>query len=250
MRLLDLIFPPRCASCGESGTILCAKCHDSMRTPEPPLCPCCGHARVSAIAACPIYRNGRGPVALTGMRAAVRYEGVVREAILALKFRGQLRVAEPLGEPLGELLADLCVQVQIPVDVIVPVPLPLHAAGQRQRGYNQAELLARQTGLRLARPMRVDRLSRVRATPPQTTLPATERRRNVMDAFARLRAGTVRTRRAWWQASAVGGRCRDDQQHLRCRCRSPTADSPRLNLGYRRRPPERARELDGTNSVR
>ncbi len=183
MRLLDLIFPPRCASCGESGTILCAKCRDSMRTPEPPLCPRCGHACVSAIATCPICRNGRGPVALTGMRAAVRYEGAAREAMLALKFRGQRRVAEPLGE----LLADLCTQEQIPVDVIVPVPL--HAA--RQRGYNQAELLARLTGSRLARPMRADLLARVRDTPPQTTLPATERRRNVMDAFALAQSAHV-----------------------------------------------------------
>jgi ComF family protein len=116
------------------------------------------------------------------MRAGASYEGAVRRAILALKFRGLRRVAEPLGD----LLADLCVQEHIPVDVVIPVPL--HAARKRQRGYNQAELLARRCGSRLARPVRSDLLTRVRDTPPQTKLPATERRRNVMNAFTLAQA--------------------------------------------------------------
>ncbi len=177
VRLLDLIFPPRCAGCGESGSVLCAKCRASFRAPEPPLCPRCGHDRVSSPTACPVCAHGRGPAVLTGMRAAVIYEGSARQAILALKFRGQRRVAEPLGD----LLADLCSQEHIPADIVVPVPL--HPARKRRRGYNQAELLARQCGLRLACPMRSDLLTRRRDTPPQTSLPSPERRRNVKDAF-------------------------------------------------------------------
>ena len=178
MRLLDLVFPPRCASCGNSGSVLCARCRASMRAPAPPLCPRCGHAGVAATAQCPLCAHGRGPLALTGMRAATVYEGSVREAILALKFRGQRRVAEPLGD----LLADLCTREHIAVEIVVPVPL--HPARRRQRGYNQAELLARRCGLKLACPVGTDFLSRSRDTPPQTSLPATERRRNVKDAFA------------------------------------------------------------------
>ena len=178
VRFLDLIFPPRCAGCGESGSVLCVKCRASFRAPEPPLCPRCGHGRVSSQANCPVCAHGRGPAALTAMRAALIYEGPARQAILALKFRGQRRVAEPLGD----LLADLCIQQDIPIDIVVPVPL--HPTRKRQRGYNQAELLARRCGARLARPVRLDLVARRRATPPQTSLPAAERRRNVTDAFA------------------------------------------------------------------
>ncbi|HEV8192413.1 MAG TPA: hypothetical protein VGP82_13185 [Ktedonobacterales bacterium] len=72
------------------------------------------------------------------------------------------------------------------MDVVFPVPL--HSARKHQRGYNQVELLARRCGWRLARPVRPDLLARVRDTPPQTRLPAIERRRNVMDAFTLAQA--------------------------------------------------------------
>jgi predicted amidophosphoribosyltransferase len=63
------------------------------------------------------------------------------------------------------------------------VPVPLHRRRQRERGFNQAEDLARGLGLPL-----LHALTRARATPPQVGLAAAERQRNVENAFA-LRAG-------------------------------------------------------------
>jgi ComF family protein len=72
-------------------------------------------------------------------------------------------------------------------DVIVPIPL--HPKRQRQRGYNQATLLARELGAQLGRPVVEDTLRRTKATAPQVDLKFQERRDNVRDAFVCQNAG-------------------------------------------------------------
>ena len=112
-------------------------------------------------------------------RAAARYEGTAREALHAFKFGGRRALAAPLAELMagvarGGLPAG-------PPDLLVPVPL--HPRRERERGFNQAALLARQIGRAWARPVREDVLVRAVATPSQTTLPAGARRANVRGAF-------------------------------------------------------------------
>ncbi len=69
----------------------------------------------------------------------------------------------------------------LPADVLVPVPL--HPHRQRERGYNQAALLAQAFGKTVGIPVLTDVLFRCRNTVSQTTLNAQERRANVADAF-------------------------------------------------------------------
>ncbi|NBU25754.1 MAG: ComF family protein, partial [Gammaproteobacteria bacterium] len=68
-------------------------------------------------------------------------------------------------------------------EVAALVPVPLHTARHAERGFNQAESIARQAGLWLGVPVRAQGLSRVRATRPQTGLSGAERRRNLAAAF-------------------------------------------------------------------
>lgn len=180
--LLDLIFPPRCVVCQRVGAMVCASCLGSMRPPEAPICVRCGQTiRVtggSASSLCPDCAEGRGPQHLDGVRVATSYTGAVRPAILALKFRGQRRVAECLA-PL--MIAPFQSDIH-PADMVIPVPL--HASRRRERGYNQAELLARAFAASQGLPVRADALVRARATEAQTHLSQAERRRNVAGAFA------------------------------------------------------------------
>jgi ComF family protein len=108
-----------------------------------------------------------------------RYEGALREAILAFKYRGRSRLARWLGLLLKEHLE----RWPLPLEALAPVPL--HPRAERQRGYNQAGLLAREAAA-AGRYRLVERgLVRRRPTPPQTRLASlAERRRNVEDAFA------------------------------------------------------------------
>ncbi|HLJ79970.1 MAG TPA: ComF family protein [Ktedonobacterales bacterium] len=177
--LLDLLFPPRCVACGTAGAVLCAACLAQTRTPEPPLCERCGRALVSGERGqCPMCQAGHGPAALALIRAAAIHEGPVRDAVLALKYRGQRRLALPLGG----MLAGAVTRLDLRPDVIVPVPL--HASRKRQRGYNQAELLAQRCASQMRLPCEPGLLVRQRATTPQVGLSGAERRTNVAGAFA------------------------------------------------------------------
>jgi ComF family protein len=96
----------------------------------------------------------------------------MKEIIHALKYERRRSIAPPLGTLMrltgARLLRD--------ADVVVPVPL--HPRREHQRGFNQAEDLARQLGLPVAR-----LLARLRNTRSQIDLPADERHQNVEEAF-------------------------------------------------------------------
>lgn len=180
--LLDLIFPPRCVVCKSVGAAVCAGCLSSMQPPEAPVCARCGQtirpAASSSPSLCADCADGRGPKYLDGVRVAAIYTGAVRPAILALKFRGQQRVAECLA-PL--MAAPFQSDIHA-ADMVIPVPL--HASRRRERGYNQAELLARAFATSQKLPLRTDVLIRARATEAQTHLSRAERLHNVAGAFA------------------------------------------------------------------
>ena len=113
-------------------------------------------------------------------RAVGAYEGTLREIIHALKYEGR----RSIGPRLGRLMAAQAADLLAGVDVAVPVPL--HRAREWQRGFNQADDLARALGL----PVR-HALVRRRATRPQVDLPAARRHGNVREAFCLARGADV-----------------------------------------------------------
>jgi ComF family protein len=113
------------------------------------------------------------------MIAAYQYDGPVRDAVHALKYDG-LRAVAPV---LGARMAALPSVSRLEADVMVPVPL--HPSRMRSRGYNHAELLAREIGRRTALPVDVRALRRIRNTPAQARAAnEKERARQVAGAFA------------------------------------------------------------------
>ncbi len=178
--VLDLVFPPRCQVCGAADAFpLCGECWARFPRISWPVCDVCGRplrGPPDLVFTCVPCRRRREPLRV---RAFGRYDGPLREAVHALKYRGKLGLVEPLGRGLAEVAA------QDPrlsgVDAIVPVPL--HPRREGQRGFNQAEELARVVSVQLGRPVR-KALVRVRDTPSQTELDEDQRRRNVREAFA------------------------------------------------------------------
>lgn len=126
-------------------------------------------------------------------RSAGRFSGVLRELLLAFKYRG----ATWLSMDLAGLLHG-CVMAHLAADQVdLVMPVPLHASKLRDRGYNQAALLAEALGRSLDRPHFADLLVRVRPTPTQTRLHAEDRRRNVKGAFSAAGA------EAWIRARTI-----------------------------------------------
>jgi ComF family protein len=103
----------------------------------------------------------------------------IREVVHAIKYRGCRGLAEELGFDTGRTLAIFPEFHSI--DVVIPIPL--HPARYRERGYNQAEMIARGVARGLQVPMAPRALRRDRHTGTQTTLDNDARRRNVDGAF-------------------------------------------------------------------
>lgn len=171
---LDIFFPPRCLGCRQAGAWLCVECLNRAPRVEPPFCACCGDVAHAGdlCARCQV-----SPLQIKSIRSVVYFEGVIRDAMHWLKYRGRAVVAGPLGA----LMATYWRQHGSPVDVVVPVPL--HAARLRERGYNQAGLLACEMARQVGLPVDERTLIRRRATASQVDLDARQRKENVLDAF-------------------------------------------------------------------
>ncbi len=173
--LLDLILPPRCGGCRRVGAWLCSRCRARIRRLEEPLCRRCGRELPSVREECGCARR---LASLARLRSAAAYEGPLEVAVQRFKYAGWRRLAAPLAQ----LMAERVVVEGLAARWIVAVPL--HPARQRQRGFNQAELLARELRRRLtiaAQPPGA--LERIRATPPQVGRDRLRRLDNVRGAF-------------------------------------------------------------------
>jgi len=181
----DLLLPRRCAACdgwleiGEPSA-LCPACWRTFTMPSGASCGRCGIPISSPLVLCatcatrpPAFDVARalglylaGPAVLNPLARAVR----------AVKFHGHRAAAASLGAALASLIL-------LPADALV-VPVPLHSSRLRERGYDQAALLARACARAAGLPVAVRALVRRRDTPPQASLDAAARRSNLAGAFA------------------------------------------------------------------
>ena len=172
--LLDLVFPPRCLVCHQPGIPLCDDCCRDFPRVLPPICQLCGEP-IGDPGLC--WRCRHTPLAIDGIRSVVLFEHGARQAIHQFKYRDR----QALALPLARLMAEYWRANPMPADLITSVPL--HPARQRERGYNQADLLAQAVGRVIGIPVGTARLKRVRHTRSQMSLNAADRRENVHNAF-------------------------------------------------------------------
>jgi ComF family protein len=158
-RFLDLVFPPHCGGCKRNGSVLCASC-------------------ASQFVSYPSTYQPDQRLRLNGLHAACVYQGPLRSCIYSLKYEGNVRLASPLGL----LLAQTYHASNIQADMIIPVPL--HPERQRERGYNQAHLLAKVCAQTVGVPLNTSFLKRIRDTQQQAGLSAHKRYSNVAEAFS------------------------------------------------------------------
>jgi predicted amidophosphoribosyltransferase len=170
---VDLLFPPRCVSCGRAASGLCAACRATLRPLLPPCCSRCGAPTAWPVARCRECAGRR--LAFATARAAFAYAGPARPFVQAWKEHGLRRLA-PLA---AELVAT---HLGAPVaDVITYIPPD--PARQLTRSRHPAEALATE----LARAWQLestDLLARKGSPRRQATLPRAARRANVAGSFA------------------------------------------------------------------
>ena len=209
--LTDALFPHRCMGCGrlfdhrerefaadrplageaDFAAVMiphfCSTCRRQWLPVASPLCSRCGVMFVSRAGGDHLCGQclEHGAKGFTRARAAGVYDQSLRLAIQALKFRGAVQLADPLGR-----LLFAAFRRHWPAgDVDVVAPVPLHRRRLRERGFNQAWLLLRcwpaVDGSAVVR----DLLQRHRATAPQSGLDRRARRMNIRNAFSMARAG-------------------------------------------------------------
>ncbi len=173
--VLDLVFPPRCEVCRRVGNWLCPTCAGQLQLLEGPLCLRCGRIWSGSG---PCRSCCTAPLKIQILRSAFLFEGPIRGAVHALKYRGGVQVVEVLGPALAQAWN----HYHLESDLLVPVPL--HIGREAQRGYNQAYQIAAVLGQYVGIPVAERALQRVLNTTSQTKLNREARRSNVAEAFA------------------------------------------------------------------
>ena len=173
---LDILFPPRCAGCEKWGGRICNDCLSTIGVISKPICLRCGHPIPPKVQNC-CSKCESSNIFYDNIRSWAYFNGVLQKAIHKLKYRRDLGLGESLSIPMITLLQE---QTWI-IDLIIPVPLDPER--MKERGYNQAALLAkpisRSTGILFDGKI----LYRIKKTRSQVGLTIIERKKNVKGAF-------------------------------------------------------------------
>ncbi len=182
-QLRFLLFPPRCAICGEvlpyheREQILCENCRTHLPFHTEQSCSVCSATLENGI--CP--RCSHHVFLFSRSYSAFRYTKL-RRAIYAFKYSGYYKTGKALGILMAEYLRRYHPEVIQELTGIAAVPL--YRRKLRRRGFNQAEILARTLSEELSLPYLEGVLLRVRNTKAQSKLHAAQRRVNLKGAFA------------------------------------------------------------------
>ncbi len=182
-----VIYPPRCPICDEVVSLrdrgICSACMKKIKYVDPPRCLKCGKAVPSketeycedCSKASHVYKQGR---------ALYDYKAVAT-GIYRFKYGGRREYAKGFAEEMAFYLGDYIRSLK--PDALVPVPM--YSGKERQRGYNQAELLAKALGQELNIPVYDRILRRVKNTKPLKLLNPEERLNNLKKAFILVENG-------------------------------------------------------------
>ncbi len=154
--IIDVLLPRRCLACGKEGKYICEKC--SLFLSEAPT----------------LFAAGD----LEELVSVWEYEGVIKKIIFKIKYEGVFDIINELVKKAFEIR-----EPYIPEDTTI-IFVPMFKKKEKQRGFNQAELIARKVGEITNREV-LPLLEKIKDTPSQTELDKEERMSNVKDSFRR-----------------------------------------------------------------
>lgn len=170
---LNLILPRKCAGCEAESEVFCRKCVEASYK-RGAQCLLCGFRNKDGRICYGCFKKS-GQVLWSG-----RYDGALREAIWQFKYQKRKELARPLAEMLWKKFTEIC----SPMGDFIVIPIPLHFKKEHERGFNQAELLAREFAALSHFPLLTNTLLKIKETKAQVEMENKELRvKNLEDAF-------------------------------------------------------------------
>lgn len=181
--ILDTVFPVFCVGCKKEGELLCKECDGLISPAEKQFCPLCG--KVSELGkACERceYKSALSAVISCGFY----HNPVLRKSIGAIKYNNAQEIIPQIEKIIIRFAEKYGFIEQYFSNNSVLVPVPLHKKRLWQRGFNQAEIIARILSRNFNIPINNNVLKRKIATGEQAKMKPEERKLNTANAFVSL----------------------------------------------------------------
>ena len=170
---LDLFFPKKCLGCGHPDTYLCRDCFTRIQIIENNTCFFCGKISWKGKICIECAKEN----SLDRIISATEYKNpLIRDLIKAFKYHFVQELTKPLSQILIKAIENNW-KLEIENWKLILIPIPLHGSRIRYRGFNQAELLAKEVADYFKLPLETDILKRKISTTPQAKIKDTEKRR-------------------------------------------------------------------------
>ena len=181
-RVADIVYPRRCPVCDDAvdsiGRYICRSCEAAFEAVSEPYCLKCGKPLLDdSEKLCRGCEGGRHT--FDRGRAAFKYDTYLKESIYRYKYGGRREYADYYVFRMTDILGGFIKSLS--PDALIPIPL--HKSRLKERGYNQAELIAQGLGKKLEIPVKCDVLIRSSKTEVQKSLNAAERQNNLKKAL-------------------------------------------------------------------
>lgn len=181
-RLLDLLYPKRCPICDDivtpKGYLVCDSCKDVLKPLKEPLCYKCGRQIISTTSEyCDTCSNYN--FSFDRAFSLWPYNNTVKSSLSSFKYKGRREFAEYYADKLYEHFNLLLSKLNI----TTIIPVPIHSMRLKDRGYNQADLIAKILAEKMKLPNSSDYLIRSKNTIAQKNLDPVSRRKNLKNAF-------------------------------------------------------------------
>lgn len=181
--LIDALFPRRCPVCGSivipKGKLICPSCLKQLSFVKSPACKKCGKEVMSDTTEYCFDCTRHNRSFEYGI-ALLNYNEASKKSMAGIKYKNKREYLDYYIDASVHYCGKNLLNMQ--ADALIPVPV--HPTRRRQRGYNQAEILAEGLGRKLSIPVRPDLLVRNRNTEPQKILSPEKRLANLENAFS------------------------------------------------------------------
>ncbi len=178
--ILDILFPVKCIGCDKEGEWICKKCFERIKIKKNQACPKCFSKNIdgSYCDKCNVYSKMKGIII-----AGTYEDKLLQKAVHLMKYKFIQDLSKPLAVILQKGFKIWQKENKVNLKNIILIPIPLHRKRERERGFNQASLIARELGNKIGVEVRNSVIKRVKNTKSQAKQDSLTRRKNIKGAF-------------------------------------------------------------------